>query len=93
MSAVPVAVRRTVRRVRVKEIRPGSRSAAWAAWAIRVLIAWWTISQAQISWWTRSGGTVASGDYQVVQAGLMRRRRLGSLVGKSRRLRLYHSDS
>ena len=42
-SAVPVAVRRTRRRALVKEIRSGSRSAAAEAFAVKALIAWWTI--------------------------------------------------
>ena len=43
MSAVPVAVRRIRRRAWAKEIRSGSRSAAAEAFAVRALIAWWTI--------------------------------------------------
>jgi hypothetical protein len=43
MAAVPVAVRRIRRRVLVKEIRSGSRSAAADACVITVAIAWWTI--------------------------------------------------
>jgi hypothetical protein len=53
--AVPVALRRVMRRTRVKEIRSGSRSAASAARVIRSLVAWWTSNHAQISWWTSSG--------------------------------------
>jgi hypothetical protein len=55
MPAVPVAVRRAIRRTRVKEIRSGSRSAASAARVIRSLVAWWASNHAQISWWTSSG--------------------------------------
>ena len=43
MSAVPVAVRRIRRRALAKEIRSGSRSAAAEAFAVRALMAWWTI--------------------------------------------------
>jgi hypothetical protein len=43
MSAVPTAERRIRRRALAKEIRSGSRSAAAEAFAIRELIAWWTI--------------------------------------------------
>ncbi len=42
--AVPVAVQRAIRRMRVKEIRSES---SWAARAARALSAWWTSSHAQ----------------------------------------------
>ena len=50
MPAVAVAVRRAIRSARVKLIRSGSRSAASAARVINAARAWWTVSQAQISW-------------------------------------------
>lgn len=66
---MPVAVRRAMRRTRVKETRSGSRSAASAARVIKALSAWWTSSQAQISWWTSSGRWTAPGFLEVVGSG------------------------